>query len=90
MPQAIQQRRSLRHIAAPTPLYRMEVPVYAEVTVLARELGIVQIGTFHDRQGEQSLLNERGALPAAWARVWGEHATQSNGGDAKFARKLIS
>ncbi len=68
--------------AAPTTLYRMEVPVYAEVPVLARELGIAQIGTFHDRQGEQSLLNEGGALPAAWARVWGEHATQSNGGAA--------
>ncbi|MGF6782115.1 autotransporter outer membrane beta-barrel domain-containing protein [Paraburkholderia sp. GAS334] len=64
----------------PTPLYRMEVPVYAEVPVLARELNIAQIGTFHDRQGEQSLLSETGALPAAWARIWGEHATQRNSG----------
>lgn len=68
--------------AAPTPLYRMEVPVYAEVPVLTRELGIAQIGTFHDRQGEQSLLTESGALPAAWARVWGEHTSQSNSGAA--------
>ncbi|HZZ09069.1 MAG TPA: autotransporter outer membrane beta-barrel domain-containing protein [Paraburkholderia sp.] len=68
--------------AAPTPLYRMEVPVYAEVPVLAREIGIAQIATFHDRQGEQSLLNETGALPAAWGRVWGEHVTQRNGGAA--------
>jgi outer membrane autotransporter protein len=73
--------------SAPTPLYRMEVPVYAEVPVLARELGIAQIGTFHDRQGEQSLLNEAGVLPAAWARVWGEHATQrtSGGADPEFS-----
>ncbi|CAG4914398.1 autotransporter family protein [Paraburkholderia gardini] len=73
--------------SAPTPLYRMEVPVYAEVPALTRELGVAQIGTFHDRQGEQSLLGETGALPAAWARVWGEHATQRNGGgvDPEFS-----
>jgi type V secretory pathway adhesin AidA len=67
---------------ASTPLYRMEVPVYAEVPVLTRELGIAQIGNFHDRQGEQALLNESGPLAAAWSRVWGEHSSQSNGGAA--------
>ena len=66
--------------SAPTPLYRMEVPVYAEVSELARALGLEQIGTFHDREGAQSLLSETGALPASWTRVWGEHATLSNGG----------
>jgi outer membrane autotransporter protein len=66
--------------SAPTPLYRMEVPVYAEVPELARALGLEQIGTFHDREGSQSLLNETGAVPASWTRVWGEHATLSNGG----------
>ncbi|MGF6721303.1 outer membrane autotransporter protein [Paraburkholderia sp. GAS41] len=66
--------------ATPTPLYRMEVPVYAEVPELARELGIDQIGTFHDRQGSQAMLTETGALPASWTRVWGEHATLANGG----------
>jgi outer membrane autotransporter protein len=58
----------------------MEVPVYAEAPVIARELGIAQLGTFHERQGEQSLLGETGALPAAWARAWGEHSTQRNTG----------
>jgi outer membrane autotransporter protein len=58
----------------------MEVPVYAEVPELARELGIDQVGTFHDREGAQSLLTETGAVPASWTRVWGEHATLSNGG----------
>lgn len=67
---------------AATPLYRMEVPVYAEVPVLTRELGIAQIGTFHDRQGEQALLNESGPLAATWSRVWGEHTSQRNGGAA--------
>jgi outer membrane autotransporter protein len=60
----------------------MEVPVYAEVPVLTRELGIAQIGTFHDRQGEQALLDESGPLAAAWSRVWGEHTSQSSGGAA--------
>jgi outer membrane autotransporter protein len=68
--------------SAPIPLYRMEVPVYAEIPVLTRELGIAQIGTFHDRQGEQALLDESGPLPATWARVWGEHASQSSSGGA--------
>jgi outer membrane autotransporter protein len=66
--------------APPTPLYRMEVPVYAEVPELVRTLGIEQIGTFHDRQGAQMLLSETGTLPATWVRVWGEHADQQSGG----------
>lgn len=60
----------------------MEVPVYAELPPIARELTVQQIGTFHERQGEQSLLTENGALPAAWARVWGGHTTQHNSGAA--------
>jgi outer membrane autotransporter protein len=58
------------------------VPVYTEVPIIMRELAIQQIGTFHERQGEQSLLGETGALPAAWARVWGGHATLRNSGAA--------
>jgi outer membrane autotransporter protein len=61
----------------PTPLYRIEVPLYAEIPSITRELGIEQIGTFHDRQGDPSLLNETGALPAAWSRVWGSHTSVS-------------
>jgi outer membrane autotransporter protein len=64
------------------PLYRMEVPIYAEVPALARELGLAQLGTFHDRQGNQSLLDESGPLPAAWARTWGKHAELDNNGAA--------
>lgn len=63
----------------------MEVPIYAEVPVLGRELGIAQLGTFHERQGDQSLLSESGTLPAAWGRVWGEHATLDNNGTASQA-----
>jgi outer membrane autotransporter protein len=65
---------------APVPIYRMEVPLYAEVPGLMRELTIAQLATFHDRQGAQSLLTETGALPAAWARVWGERGSIAAGG----------
>jgi outer membrane autotransporter protein len=58
----------------------MEVPVYAEVPELARQITIDQLDTFHDRQGAQSLLTESGKLPAAWARAWGEHASVATGG----------
>ena len=72
--------------ADPTPLYRIEVPIYAEISSLTRELGIQQIGTFHDRAGEQSQLNETGALPAAWSRVWGNRTITSSdtGVDSHF------
>jgi len=62
----------------PTPLYRVEVPIYAEISSLTRELGVQQIGTFHDRAGEQSQLNETGVLPAAWSRVWGNRTITSS------------
>ncbi|MFM0069195.1 autotransporter family protein [Paraburkholderia aspalathi] len=67
--------------AAPVPLYRPEVAIYAEVPSVARELGIMQVDTFHDRLGEQSLLTEDGKLPAAWGRVWGGHSVLSQSGD---------
>jgi len=67
--------------ADPIPLYRPEVPIYAEIPVAARQLGIEQIGTFHDHQGEQRLLSESGTLPAGWARVWGEHSRQHQHGE---------
>jgi outer membrane autotransporter protein len=63
------------------PLYRIEVPVYAVVPPAAALLAQVALGTFHERQGEQSLLSERGAVPAGWARTFGSHTRQSWSGD---------
>jgi outer membrane autotransporter protein len=63
-----------------TPIYRPEAPIYAAIPMVARQIGIQQIDTFHDRQGEQSLLDETGSLPAAWGRVWGGHTVQSQDG----------
>ncbi|MCX4173010.1 MULTISPECIES: autotransporter outer membrane beta-barrel domain-containing protein [Paraburkholderia] len=68
--------------SAATPLYRVEVPVYAAAPGVARELGLMQIDTFHDRQGDQALLSESGKLPAAWGRVWGGHSVLSQDGTA--------
>ena len=66
--------------SAPIPLYRVEVPVYAEIPSVARQIGIMQIDTFHDRLGDQSLLTENGAVPAAWGRMWGSHSVLSQDG----------
>ena len=68
--------------SAATPLYRVEVPVYAAAPGVARELGLMQIDTFHDRQGDQAVLNDSGTLPAAWGRVWGGHSVLSQDGAA--------
>jgi outer membrane autotransporter protein len=62
------------------PLYRPEVPVYAAVASVARQVNIQQLDNFHDRQGEQSLLIENGELPAAWGRVWGNRTKQRQDG----------
>ncbi|WP_133647215.1 autotransporter outer membrane beta-barrel domain-containing protein [Paraburkholderia flava] len=66
----------------PIPLYRVEVPVYAAIPGVARQLGLLQIETFHDRHGDQSLLDGNGPLPAAWARAWGGHDVLSQSGAA--------
>jgi outer membrane autotransporter protein len=44
-------------------------------------LAQVALGTFHERQGEQSLLTESGAVPAGWARTFGSHTRQRWSGD---------
>jgi type V secretory pathway adhesin AidA len=59
-------------IADVVPLYRIEVPTYAPVPALAHYLSTATVGTFHERRGEQSLLDGAGNLPAAWGRVFGQ------------------
>ncbi|SMG21574.1 autotransporter family protein [Paraburkholderia susongensis] len=65
------------------PVYRPEVPLYTEAPSVARQLGLLQIDTFHDRQGEQGLLTESGRVPASWARAWGANSNIAQGGDVK-------
>ncbi len=57
--------------AEPIPLYRLEVPVYSVVVPAAQVMTRMALGTFHERQGEQSLLTETGAVAAGWARAYG-------------------
>jgi len=63
--------------AAPIPLYRLEVPVYSVVVPAAQLMTLQALGTFHDRQGEQSLLTETGAVPAGWGRAYGSDFNKS-------------
>jgi outer membrane autotransporter protein len=59
------------------PLYRLEVPVYSVVVPAAQMMTLSALGTFHDRQGEQSLLTETGGVPAGWARIYGNDLKKS-------------
>ncbi|WP_223532299.1 autotransporter outer membrane beta-barrel domain-containing protein [Pseudomonas sp. BF-R-30] len=63
--------------ADPIPLYRLEVPVYSVVVPAAQLMTLQALGTFHDRQGEQSLLSETGAVPAGWGRAYGRDFNKS-------------
>lgn len=63
--------------ADPIPLYRLEVPVYSVVIPAAQLMTLQALGTFHDRQGEQSLLTETGAVPAGWGRAYGSDVQKS-------------
>ena len=54
------------------PLYRVEVPTYAAIPPVAHHLALSTLGTFHERRGEQSLLDGAGYLPATWGRVFGQ------------------
>lgn len=58
-------------------IYRPEVPVYSAVPPVAALLVTSAIGNFHERQGEQSLLDETGVAPAGWLRVMGQSLRQS-------------
>ncbi|AIS17536.1 hypothetical protein LT40_09055 [Pseudomonas rhizosphaerae] len=63
-------------------LYRIEVPAYSAVPPAAALLALDSLGSFHQRHGEQSLLKERGALAAGWARTFGSHGRQKWAGSA--------
>ncbi|AUZ46145.1 autotransporter outer membrane beta-barrel domain-containing protein [Pseudomonas orientalis] len=63
--------------AEPIPLYRLEVPVYSVVVPAAQVMTRMALGTFHERQGEQSLLTETGAVAAGWARAYGGDLNKS-------------
>ncbi|PNB74004.1 autotransporter outer membrane beta-barrel domain-containing protein [Pseudomonas sp. GW456-E7] len=63
--------------ADPIPLYREAVPTWSVVPPAAAQLSLSALGTFHDRQGDQNLLTETGALGAGWGRVYGKNLEQT-------------
>jgi outer membrane autotransporter protein len=63
--------------AEPIPLYREAVPTWSVVPPAAAQLSLSALGTFHDRQGDQRLLTETGALSAGWGRVYGKNLEQT-------------
>ncbi|WP_460125362.1 autotransporter family protein [Pseudomonas sp. S2_C03] len=63
--------------AAPIPTYRPEVPVWSVMPPASAKLAIDALGTFHDRQGDQRLLNQTGLLSAGWGRVYGNNFDQT-------------
>lgn len=70
------------HLVAPVPevpdvpLYRPEVPLYAPVPAIARDLGLKFLGTLHERVGEQMNIKPRPGheshVNGTWARILGE------------------
>lgn len=58
-------------------LYRVETPTYSALPPVAHELRLASLGTFHERQGEQALLQGEGGVPAAWGRAIGQNTEQS-------------
>lgn len=72
--------------AAPPPgfavvqLIRPEVAVHSVVPDLTRTLGLAALGTFHERRGDQALLD---TAPAAWGRVFGRHSKEQYTGGVR-------
>jgi outer membrane autotransporter protein len=61
-------------------LIRPEVAVQTVVPEIARTLGLAALGTFHERRGEQALLD---TAPAAWGRVFGQHNKEQFSGGVR-------
>ncbi|MBI1622386.1 autotransporter outer membrane beta-barrel domain-containing protein [Aquamicrobium zhengzhouense] len=61
---------------AEVPLYRPEVPLYAPVPAIARELGLAFLGTLHERVGDQMSIrlqpDQENYFNGAWLRFLGE------------------
>ncbi|WP_132959416.1 autotransporter domain-containing protein [Rhizobium sp. BK251] len=51
---------------------RPEIPAYTIAPAVARQMGLATLGTFHERQGDQFLLTNKGEFSAAWGRVFGK------------------
>lgn len=73
----------LRSTLLPQPgqvveIIRPEVAPHSIVPALVRSLDLLSLGTFHQRQGNQSLGGE--PSNAAWARIFGQHTREQFAG----------
>ena len=46
----------------------MEAPLYSKITLLARQVNLLLLGMFHERRGDQYLLQDDGQV---WGRLIG-------------------
>lgn len=58
------------------PLYRPEVAVYSAAPRGAALIARQTLGSFHQRQGDQRLLDGQGSLPASWGQAYGGNLRQ--------------
>ncbi len=66
----------------PITFFRPEVALYSAVPMVVRSIGLAQLGTFNDRQGDPSLLTRDDGAQASWGRVFGQNTRQRLRGDA--------
>ncbi|MFU8885030.1 MAG: autotransporter outer membrane beta-barrel domain-containing protein [Cyanobacteriota bacterium] len=55
----------------PVPIFRTEVPVYAALGGVSRQLSQQLVGTFNDRFGDQQALRQLGQRGGTWVRGFG-------------------
>lgn len=75
--------------ATELPNYRVEVPVNLALPAMANRFGLVMLGTYHDRNGEDyaDARTESGERRyAAWGRVFGETGAARQGGSGALGR----
>src|SRR5262245_2364139 len=60
----------------PIPLYDPEVALKSVVPSVARTLGLVTLGTFNERQGDQLLLRGDDLRVGGWGRVFGQQTRE--------------
>jgi autotransporter family porin len=59
------------------PLYRLEVPTYSVIAPAAREAVMSTLGTFHDRRGDQGVVDTNDYVSAGWLRGFGQSTKQT-------------
>ena len=59
----------------PIPLYQPDVAVQSVIPTVARTLGLISLGTFNERQGDQQILRDDVRL-GSWGRVFGQQTQE--------------